>query len=56
MQLRKKLLFINEDTKGIEVLTVDGAPVALRATPATVELTIVETDPSIKGASCKFSY
>lgn len=31
-------------------MTVDGAPVALEL-PATVELTIVETDPSIKGAS-----
>ena len=48
--IAEELLFINEDTKGIEVLTVDGAPVALEL-PATVELTIVETDPSIKGAS-----
>ncbi|MEC6814432.1 elongation factor P-like protein EfpL [Photobacterium toruni] len=48
--ISEELLFITEDTKGIEVLTVDGAPVALEL-PATVELTIVETDPSIKGAS-----
>jgi elongation factor P len=48
--IAEELLFITEDTKGIEVLTVDGAPVALEL-PATVELTIVETDPSIKGAS-----
>ncbi|KJF86954.1 elongation factor P-like protein EfpL [Photobacterium phosphoreum] len=48
--ISEELLFITEDTKGIEVLTVDGVPVALEL-PATVELTIVETDPSIKGAS-----
>jgi elongation factor P len=45
-----ELLFINEDTQGLQVLTVDDSPVAIEL-PATVELVIVETDPSIKGAS-----
>lgn len=42
--------FITEDTAGMQVVTVDGAPVAVEL-PASVELVIVETDPSIKGAS-----
>lgn len=45
-----ELLFINEDTQGLQVLTVDGSPVAIEL-PSSVELVIVETDPSIKGAS-----
>ncbi|WP_438862288.1 elongation factor P-like protein EfpL [Neptunicella sp.] len=45
-----ELLFITEDTTGLQVLTVDGAPVGIEV-PASVELVIVETDPSIKGAS-----
>ncbi len=44
------LLFINEDTQGIHVILVDGAPVGLEL-PSSVELVIEETDPSIKGAS-----
>lgn len=44
------LLFITEDTKGIQVLVVNDSPVAL-ALPSTVELLITETDPSIKGGS-----
>ncbi|QPG05537.1 elongation factor P-like protein YeiP [Salinimonas marina] len=43
-------LFINEKTDGIQVLIVDDAPVALDL-PMSVELEVVETDPSIKGAS-----
>ena len=42
--------FINEDTQGILVIMVDDAPVALDL-PASVELEVVETDPSIKGGS-----
>jgi len=48
--IEEELLFITEETKGIQVLTVDGSPVAIEL-PATVDLVIVETDPSIKGAS-----
>ncbi|OAN11535.1 elongation factor P-like protein YeiP [Photobacterium jeanii] len=49
-QIEEELLFITEDIQGLQVLTVDGAPVAIEL-PATVDLVIVETDPSIKGAS-----
>lgn len=45
-----EVLFINEETNGILVLVVDGNPVALDL-PASVELEITETDPSIKGGS-----
>lgn len=45
-----EVLFITEDTQGLLVILVDGSPVAVDL-PSTVELTIVETDPSIKGGS-----
>ncbi|MGO1748778.1 MAG: elongation factor P-like protein EfpL [Marinobacter sp.] len=45
-----ELLFISEDTQGVVVILVSEAPVAL-ALPQTVELEIVETDPSVKGGS-----
>jgi len=45
-----ELLFINETTEGIYVVIVDGNPVGLDL-PGIIELDIVETDPSIKGAS-----
>ncbi|MGF1700524.1 elongation factor P-like protein YeiP [Photobacterium makurazakiensis] len=48
--IAEELLFITEETEGLQVLTVDDSPVAIEL-PATVELVIVETDPSIKGAS-----
>ncbi|MDN4501533.1 elongation factor P-like protein YeiP [Alteromonadaceae bacterium BrNp21-10] len=48
--IAEELLFINEETQGLIVLTIDGTPVAVEV-PASVELVIVETDPSIKGAS-----
>jgi len=48
--IAEEIPFITEDTSGIQVVTVDGAPVAVEL-PASVELLIVETDPSIKGAS-----
>lgn len=45
-----EVLFITEETDGIWVMLVDDAPVSLEL-PMSVELEIVETDPSIKGAS-----
>lgn len=48
--IEEERLFITEETKGIQVLTVSGKPVALEL-PAAVDLVITETSPSIKGAS-----
>ena len=48
--IKEELLFITEETQGLQVLTVDGASVAIEL-PSAVELKIVETSPSIKGAS-----
>jgi len=45
-----EMLFINEDTDGVQVIIVKEAAVALDL-PMSVELEIIETDPSIKGAS-----
>lgn len=45
-----ELLFITEETTGLQVLIVDEKPVGIEL-PASVELVITETDPSIKGAS-----
>lgn len=45
-----EILFINETTKGIQVVVVDDVPVAIEL-PAHVELEITETAPSIKGGS-----
>ncbi|MEJ6121786.1 elongation factor P-like protein YeiP [Vibrio sp. 2-Bac 85] len=45
-----EVLFIDENTQGLQVVIVDGAPVGVEL-PASVDLTIVETDPSIKGGS-----
>ncbi|RHW74721.1 elongation factor P-like protein YeiP [Colwellia sp. RSH04] len=45
-----EVLYINEETEGLSVIIVDDAPVAIDL-PASVELVITETDPSIKGAS-----
>ncbi|RJX70159.1 elongation factor P-like protein YeiP [Vibrio sinensis] len=45
-----ELLFITEDVQGLMVVLINGAAVALEL-PATVVLSIAETDPSIKGAS-----
>lgn len=42
--------FITEDTKGLQVLLVEEKPVGIEL-PASVDLLITETDPSIKGAS-----
>jgi len=48
--ISEELLFINEETQGIQVVIIDGNAVALEL-PSSVELEVVETDPSIKGAS-----
>lgn len=44
------LLFITEEIQGLHAVLINGAAVALEL-PASVELVIEETDPSIKGAS-----
>ncbi|GAB5382697.1 MAG: elongation factor P-like protein YeiP [Aliiglaciecola sp.] len=48
--IAEELLFIDEETQGLQVLIVDGKPVGIEL-PPSVELVITETDPSIKGAS-----
>ena len=48
--IAEELLFISEDTQGVMVILVSDAPVAL-GLPPTVDLDIVETDPSVKGGS-----
>lgn len=48
--LEEESLFFNENTNGIQVLIVSDMPVAIEL-PQSVELDIIETDPSIKGAS-----
>lgn len=48
--ISEELLFIDEDTSGLQVLIVDDKPVGIEL-PASVDLVITETDPSIKGAS-----
>ena len=45
-----EMRFINEATTGLQVIVVDDVPVALDM-PSSVELEVIETDPSIKGAS-----
>ena len=44
------MLFINEDTAGVQVIVINDKAVALDL-PLSVILEIIETDPSIKGAS-----
>lgn len=48
--IAEEIPFVTETTEGIQVFTVNGLPVAIDL-PASVDLDIVETDPSIKGAS-----
>jgi elongation factor P len=48
--IAEEVLFINEDTKGIQVVIVNDSPVSLEL-PKNTELEITETDPSIKGGS-----
>lgn len=45
-----EVLFIDETTVGIQVVIVDDVPVALTL-PSSVELEVMQTDPSIKGGS-----
>jgi elongation factor P len=49
-EIEDECLFINEDTKGLVVLEVDEKAIAVEL-PQSVEMVIIETDPSIKGAS-----
>ncbi|MDP2560576.1 elongation factor P-like protein YeiP [Psychrobium sp. 1_MG-2023] len=48
--IAEQVLFIDENTQGLNVVLVSGTPVGIDL-PASVDLEIVETDPSIKGAS-----
>jgi elongation factor P len=48
--ISEEVLFITEDTEGLLLIMVDEMPVSIDL-PATVDLVITETDPSIKGAS-----
>ena len=45
-----EIQFFNESTDGIQVIIVNDLPVAL-SMPTSVELVVMETDPSIKGGS-----
>lgn len=45
-----EVMFINEETEGLTLLMVDGSPVGVDL-PASVDLVIVDTAPSIKGGS-----
>lgn len=49
-QIEEELPFINEETEGLMVVIVKGAPAALEL-PAHVSLVIAETDPALKGGS-----
>jgi elongation factor P len=48
--IAEQLLFIDENTKGLLVIVVEGNPVSIDL-PSSVELVIEDTSPSIKGAS-----
>lgn len=48
--IAEEVPFISEDTQGLQVCTVNDLPVAIEL-PASVDMLIVQTDPSIKGAS-----
>jgi elongation factor P len=48
--IAEQLLFIDENTKGLLVIVVEGNPVSIDL-PSSVELIIEDTSPSIKGAS-----
>jgi len=48
--IANEVLFISEETEGVQVIIVNDQPVALDL-PMNVELVITETDPSIKGGS-----
>jgi elongation factor P len=48
--IAEEILFIDENTQGVQVVIVDDVPVGLDL-PISVELEVTETDPSIKGGS-----
>ncbi len=48
--IEDELQFITESTEGLMVVIVNDSPVGVQL-PATVDLEIVETDPSLKGGS-----
>ncbi|MCK5818776.1 MAG: elongation factor P-like protein YeiP [Psychromonas sp.] len=48
--IEHELVFIDENTIGLQVLLIDGVPVAIEL-PPNIVLVVTETDPSIKGAS-----
>ncbi|NVK26047.1 MAG: elongation factor P-like protein YeiP [Gammaproteobacteria bacterium] len=48
--ISEEILFINEETQGLQIVLVEGNPVGIDL-PATIELVIEETAPSIKGGS-----
>ena len=48
--IAEEVLFINEQTEGVQVILIDGAPVGLDL-PLVVELEIPDTEPSVKGNS-----
>lgn len=48
--IAEQVLFINEETKGLLAVLVEGSPVSIDL-PSSVELVIADTAPSIKGAS-----
>jgi elongation factor P len=48
--IAEEALYIDENTQGLQVVIVNGAPVTVEL-PTSVDLEIVETDPSIKGGS-----
>ncbi|MCJ8271540.1 MAG: elongation factor P-like protein YeiP [Psychrosphaera sp.] len=45
-----EMFFIDEHTQGMQIVLVDGTPVGIDL-PASVDLVITETAPSLKGAS-----
>jgi elongation factor P len=49
-EIEDELQFVTEEIQGLQVILINGNPVGLEL-PASVELVIEETDPSIKGAS-----
>ncbi|MFB9133971.1 elongation factor P-like protein YeiP [Vibrio sp. AK197] len=49
-EIADDLLFITEEIQGLQVVLINGSAVGLEL-PASVEMVIEETDPSIKGAS-----
>ena len=48
--IAEHLLFITEDTHGMQVLMVDGQVIALEL-PQSVEMVVIETTPAMKAAS-----